>query len=69
MKVAMGEFLEVLIILSFSFSLPQLAALEDTLKMEQNQLLRKNFRAPQLLHGRQVLSSFSASQRSAEPSE
>ncbi|XP_042565335.1 carbonic anhydrase 14 isoform X1 [Clupea harengus] len=42
-------------------SLPQLAALEDTLKMEQNQLLSKNFRAPQLLHGRRVVSSFSAS--------
>ncbi|XP_063067377.1 carbonic anhydrase 9 isoform X2 [Engraulis encrasicolus] len=36
----------------------QLAALEDTLKMEQNQLLSKNFRAPQLLHGRHVVASF-----------
>lgn len=39
----------------------QLAALEDTLKAGQNQLLSKNFRAPQLLHGRRVLASFSTS--------
>ncbi|MFT7815729.1 carbonic anhydrase 9-like [Arapaima gigas] len=37
----------------------QLAALEDSLKAEHNRHLSKNFRAPQLLHGRQVLSSFS----------
>ncbi|XP_030623717.1 carbonic anhydrase 9 [Chanos chanos] len=36
----------------------QLAALEDTLKAGQNQLLSKNFRAPQLLHGRRVQASF-----------
>ncbi|KAL2100257.1 hypothetical protein ACEWY4_004651 [Coilia grayii] len=45
----------------------QLAALEDTLKMEQNQLLRKNFRAPQLLHGRYVVSSFSESPNQQTP--
>ncbi|KAM4614975.1 carbonic anhydrase 9 [Polymixia lowei] len=39
----------------------QLAALEDTLKVGQSQHLNKNFRAPQLLHGRTVLASFSAS--------
>ncbi|KAG9263511.1 carbonic anhydrase 14-like [Astyanax mexicanus] len=39
----------------------QLAALEKTLKAGQNQLLSKNFRAPQLLHGRRVLASFSTS--------
>ncbi|KAJ8392762.1 hypothetical protein AAFF_G00072460 [Aldrovandia affinis] len=38
----------------------QLAALEDTLKAGQNQHLVKNFRAPQLLNGRQVRSSFRA---------
>ncbi|XP_036832621.1 carbonic anhydrase 14 isoform X1 [Oncorhynchus mykiss] len=36
----------------------QLAALEDTLKAGQHQHLTKNFRAPQLLHGRHVLASF-----------
>ncbi|XP_051539296.1 carbonic anhydrase 14 isoform X2 [Myxocyprinus asiaticus] len=36
----------------------QLAALEDTLKTEHNKLLSKNFRVPQLLHGRKVLKSF-----------
>ncbi|KAI7793264.1 carbonic anhydrase 14 [Triplophysa rosa] len=36
----------------------QLAALEDTLKTEHNKLLSRNFRAPQLLHGRNVLTSF-----------
>ncbi|XP_055062734.2 carbonic anhydrase 14 [Misgurnus anguillicaudatus] len=36
----------------------QLAALEDTLKTEHSKLLSKNFRAPQLLHGRKVLTSF-----------
>ncbi|XP_012676639.2 carbonic anhydrase 9 isoform X2 [Clupea harengus] len=46
---------------TITVSRKQLAALEDTLKMEQNQLLSKNFRAPQLLHGRRVVSSFSAS--------
>ncbi|XP_071373100.1 carbonic anhydrase 9 [Centroberyx affinis] len=40
----------------------QLAALEDTLKVGQLQHLNKNFRAPQLLHGRTVLASFTASQ-------
>ncbi|KAI1905170.1 hypothetical protein AGOR_G00013380 [Albula goreensis] len=44
-----------------------LAALEDTLKAEQNQHLTKNFRAPQLLHGRQVLSSFRAEPSSSGP--
>ncbi|MBN3310855.1 CAH9 anhydrase, partial [Amia calva] len=38
----------------------QLAALEDTLKAEHNELLSKNFRAPQLLFGRDVQSSFRA---------
>lgn len=36
----------------------QLAALEDTLKVGHSQQLNKNFRAPQLLHGRRVLASF-----------
>ncbi|XP_042158623.1 carbonic anhydrase 14 [Oncorhynchus tshawytscha] len=36
----------------------QLGALEDTLKAGQHQHLTKNFRAPQLLHGRHVLASF-----------
>ncbi|XP_072515330.1 carbonic anhydrase 14 [Salminus brasiliensis] len=44
---------------TITVSRKQLAALEDTLKAGQNQLLSKNFRAPQLLHGRRVLSSFS----------
>ncbi|XP_016317978.1 carbonic anhydrase 14 [Sinocyclocheilus anshuiensis] len=43
---------------SIRVSRRQLAALEDTLKTEHNKLLSKNFRAPQLLHGRKVLASF-----------
>uniref|UniRef100_A0A671MNE5 Carbonic anhydrase IX n=1 Tax=Sinocyclocheilus anshuiensis TaxID=1608454 RepID=A0A671MNE5_9TELE len=43
---------------SIRVSRRQLAALEDTLKTEHNKLLSKNFRAPQLLHGRNVLASF-----------
>ncbi|KTF85176.1 hypothetical protein cypCar_00028026 [Cyprinus carpio] len=43
---------------SIRVSRRQLAALEDTLKTEHNMLLSKNFRAPQLLHGRKVLASF-----------
>ncbi|XP_028660808.1 carbonic anhydrase 14 isoform X2 [Erpetoichthys calabaricus] len=39
----------------------QMAALEETLKIGQNELLTKNFRAPQLLFGREVLSSFKMS--------
>ncbi|XP_043106351.1 carbonic anhydrase 14 [Puntigrus tetrazona] len=45
---------------SIRVSRRQLAALEDTLKTEHNKLLSKNFRAPQLLHGRKVLASFRA---------
>ncbi|XP_016114095.1 carbonic anhydrase 9-like [Sinocyclocheilus grahami] len=45
---------------SIRVSRRQLAALEDTLKTEHNKLLSKNFRAPQLLHGRKVLASFHA---------
>ncbi|KAG5834162.1 hypothetical protein ANANG_G00258490 [Anguilla anguilla] len=45
----------------------QLAALEDTLKAGQNQLLNKNFRAPQLLYNRRVLSSFRAESSSTGP--
>ncbi|XP_041914901.1 carbonic anhydrase 9 isoform X1 [Alosa sapidissima] len=52
---------------TITVSRKQLAALEDTLKMEQNQLLRLNFRAPQLLYGRRVLSSFSASPAQLSP--
>ncbi|KAM6985154.1 carbonic anhydrase 14 [Aplochiton taeniatus] len=45
---------------TITVSRKQLAALEDTLKAGQShQHLNKNFRAPQLLHGRRVLSSFS----------
>ncbi|KAJ8287321.1 hypothetical protein GJAV_G00050210 [Gymnothorax javanicus] len=44
---------------SISVSRRQLAALEDTLKAGHNQLLTKNFRAPQGLYDRHVLSSFS----------
>ncbi|KAL0965001.1 hypothetical protein UPYG_G00275490 [Umbra pygmaea] len=36
----------------------QLAALEETLKAGRQQHLNKNFRTPQLLHGRQVFASF-----------
>lgn len=36
----------------------QLAALEDSLRAGQSRHLNKNFRAPQLLHGRRVLASF-----------
>ncbi|KAK7126221.1 hypothetical protein R3I93_021567 [Phoxinus phoxinus] len=43
---------------SIRVSRRQLAALEDSLKNKHNKLLSKNFRAPQLLHGRKVLSSF-----------
>ncbi|XP_059380199.1 carbonic anhydrase 14-like [Carassius carassius] len=43
---------------SIRVSRRQLTALEDTLKTEHNKLLSKNFRAPQLLHGRKVLASF-----------
>ncbi|KAG1970956.1 carbonic anhydrase 14 [Pimephales promelas] len=43
---------------SIRVSRRQLAALEDSLKTEHNKLLSKNFRAPQLLHGRKVLTSF-----------
>ncbi|KAG2466747.1 CAH9 anhydrase, partial [Polypterus senegalus] len=39
----------------------QMAALEETLKIGQSELLTKNFRAPQLLFGREVLSSFKMS--------
>ncbi|KAL7847122.1 hypothetical protein SRHO_G00221020 [Serrasalmus rhombeus] len=46
---------------TITVSRKQLAALENTLKAGQNQHLSKNFRAPQLLHGRRVLSSFSSS--------
>ncbi|XP_036451105.1 carbonic anhydrase 14 [Colossoma macropomum] len=46
---------------TITVSRKQLAALENTLKAGQNQHLSKNFRAPQLLHGRLVLSSFSSS--------
>ncbi|KAI4890709.1 hypothetical protein NFI96_011538 [Prochilodus magdalenae] len=45
---------------TITVSRKQLAALEDTLKAGHNQLLSKNFRAPQLLYGRRVLSSFSS---------
>ncbi|XP_026864861.2 carbonic anhydrase 9 [Electrophorus electricus] len=48
----------------------QLAALEDTLKAGHKQLLSKNFRAAQLLHGRPVLASFTSSQSvNKDPSE
>ncbi|XP_056089216.1 carbonic anhydrase 9 [Rhinichthys klamathensis goyatoka] len=43
---------------SIRVSRRQLAALEDSLKTEHNKLLSRNFRAPQLLHGRKVLASF-----------
>ncbi|TRY53661.1 hypothetical protein DNTS_008662 [Danionella cerebrum] len=43
---------------SITVSRRQLAALEETLKIEHNKRLSKNFRAPQLLHGRKILSSF-----------
>ncbi|KAG7476508.1 hypothetical protein MATL_G00083760 [Megalops atlanticus] len=54
---------------TITVSRKQLATLEDTLKAGHNQHLTKNFRAPQLLHGRRVLSSFSAvpSSRGAGP--
>ncbi|XP_028829915.1 carbonic anhydrase 9 [Denticeps clupeoides] len=38
----------------------QLASLEETLKVDKNHRLNKNFRAPQLLYGRQVQASFSS---------
>ncbi|XP_062340596.1 carbonic anhydrase 14 isoform X1 [Osmerus eperlanus] len=43
---------------TITVSRKQLAALEDTLKVGFSQHLNKNFRAPQSLHGRQVLASF-----------
>ncbi|XP_066507242.1 carbonic anhydrase 9 [Hoplias malabaricus] len=46
----------------------QLAALEDTLKIGQNKLLSKNFRTPQLLHGRTVLSSFTVDNHNPDDS-
>ncbi|CAM4730840.1 hypothetical protein PO909_022159 [Leuciscus waleckii] len=43
---------------SIRVSRRQLGALENSLKTEHKKLLSKNFRAPQLLHGRKVLTSF-----------
>ncbi|KPP63732.1 carbonic anhydrase 9-like [Scleropages formosus] len=45
---------------SITVSRTQLATLEDTLKADRDRHLSKNFRAPQRLHGRRVLSSFGA---------
>ncbi|KAK9967913.1 hypothetical protein ABG768_002276 [Culter alburnus] len=54
---------------SIRVSRRQLAALEDTLKTEHNKLLSKNFRAPQLLHGRKVLASFHTVSSMGKPRE
>nr|XP_694982.3 carbonic anhydrase 14 isoform X2 [Danio rerio] len=58
---------------SIRVSRRQLAALEESLKTEHNKLLSKNFRAPQLLHGRKIQSSFHTSDsgktRGATPTE
>ncbi|XP_010887861.2 carbonic anhydrase 2 [Esox lucius] len=43
---------------TITVSRKQLKALENTLKAGQTEHLNKNFRAPQLLYGRQVLASF-----------
>ncbi|KAJ8338890.1 hypothetical protein SKAU_G00356760 [Synaphobranchus kaupii] len=52
---------------TITVSRKQLASLEDTLKAGLDQHLTKNFRAPQLLYNRQVMSSFRAEPSSTGP--
>lgn len=57
-KLMLNIIMSVERLMCFCSSFYQLAALEDTLKTEHNKLLSRNFRAPQLLHNRNVLTSF-----------